>query len=122
MNSVLIVYCVLTALTTVGLIGWVFEMVGWEDKKTALWREDKPAERSLLHRFGFLLAFPMILTAAEANRISGYSWLGWALTLGTIVICVAGLISLVAIPVIWEVITDREAFMRKLSRKRRKYR
>ena len=122
MNSVLVVYCVLTVLATLGLVGWVFELVGWEDTKMALWNEGKPAERTLLHRFGFLLVFPMILAAAEANRISGYAWLGWALTLGAIVIAVAGLIALVAIPVIWEVITNKEGFKRKLSRRRRRYR
>ena len=122
MNAELIVYSVLTVLATIGLVGWVFELAGWEDKKLALWSEGKPKEKSLLHRFGFLLAVPMIITASQAVSVSGYSWLGGALILGTITTCFAAPLAFVAFPLFWEAITNKEAFKQRLARKRRRYR
>ena len=48
-----------TALCTAGFFGWVLELAGWEEKKMAQWADGKPKERSLLHRYGGWLFFPI---------------------------------------------------------------
>ena len=63
----------------------MLELVGWEEKKIKLWNEDKPKEKSLLHRYGGWLFFPMGIFGGESNRISGNDDLGWILVSGTIV-------------------------------------
>ena len=87
MNTELIIYCLMAALSTAGLAGWVYAFLGWEEKKMALWDEGKPAKKSLLQRYGLLLVFPALIGASEVNRISGSDYLGWILIVGTAAFC-----------------------------------
>lgn len=52
----------------------------------ALWGKGLPAKRSLLHRFGGWLIWPMATLALEANSIAPYENLGVMIVVSTALI------------------------------------
>ena len=87
MTTYLLSICAGTVLCTVGFVGWILEIAGWEQKKMALWEEGLPAEKSLLHRFGGWLIWPMAALALEANSIAPYENLGIMIVVSTALAC-----------------------------------
>jgi hypothetical protein len=93
-----------TALCTAGFVGWLLELAGWEDKKMSQWAEGKPKERSLLHRYGGWLFFPMIILVGESNHVSSSEVLGYLIQFSTIGLIIAGPYLLIGMLMIYEII------------------
>ena len=84
MDITLILLSVGTIVCSLGFMGWLLELVGWEEKKMKLWEEGKSKKKSLLHRFGFWLFFPMAIFANETGDHAESLGLGWTLVFATI--------------------------------------
>jgi hypothetical protein len=93
-----------TALCTAGFFGWVLELAGWEEKKMAQWADGKPKERSLLHRYGGWLFFPMFLLASLTNDGSRSEFLGFVIMFSTIGLIIAGPFLLWGLLMIYEIV------------------
>jgi len=104
MDMIIFVLGSATALCTAGFVGWLLELAGWEDKKMSQWAEGKPKERSLLHRYGGWLFFPMIILVGESNHISSSEVLGYLIQFSTIGLIIAGPYLLIGMIMIYEII------------------
>lgn len=89
LDPALIVLCGGTILCSIGFVGWIYQLLGWEQKKMELWDEDRPAKKTLLHRYGGWLFFPMAIFGSETTSYSGNPNLGWFIIVATIVISLA---------------------------------
>ena len=106
MGMTFLLICSATALCTAGFVGWVYELAGWEDKKIAQWANGKPKERSLLHRYGGWLFFPMLTFVSEANHVSSSDFLGYVILFSTIGLIIAGPFLLLGVLIICEIVKD----------------